>query len=286
MPSPDRRVSTKVGLPYRETAMVEPRIERLPPGISSQHLARIGLNPKRSEWDGAGRIRLRICDTGEFAEARPWRDRKDILEVLELTSGPNCLHLLDDLSRRFAAQGGQLVLVYGRLFWSNEAIFRQVGFALLEEIVEMTSVRPFCDAKIPDRVVRFERERDPIRLLTIDREAFSWLWCNSRHEMSNYLKQAGVRAFTAISNDVLAGYVSFTVHRDFAHIDRLAVLPEQQGQGIGKALMRWSLGEIRESGRENVILTTQSSNTRSQSLYRSFGFSKTQGGYSIYGKWL
>lgn len=239
-----------------------------------------------SDLDRASNLRLSIGGTGEFVEARPWRNRIEILEVLELTRGPSSSRLLNDLSLRFADQGGQLLLLYGRLFSSNEAIFRHAGFALLEEVIEMASVRPWFADYRPGFAISFKRERDPSRLLTIDREAFSWLWRNSEHEMTNYLKQTGVRAFAGSANVGPAGYLTYTMHRDFAHIDRMAVLPEQRGRGIGKALISWSLGEIREAGRDNVILTTQRTNTRSQNLYRKFGFTETRRGYSIYGKWL
>ena len=239
-----------------------------------------------SDLGRASKFRLTIGGTGEFVEARPWRNRTEILEVLELTRGPTSMRLVNDLSRRFADQGGQLVLLYRRLFSSNEAVFRHAGFGLLEEIVEMASARSWSADYRPGLAISFGRERDPARLLAIDREAFSWLWRNSEDEMTDYLRQAEVRVFAASANGGLAGYVTYTMHRDFAHIDRMAVLPDQQGRGIGKALMSWSLEDIREAGRENVILTTQRANTRSQNLYRRFGFTETRRGYSIYGKWL
>ena len=252
----------------------------------SQRLAHIGLKPAQPDLGRSSNFRLSIDGTGEVVEARPWRNRTEILEVMELTRGPNSLRLLNDLSRWFADQGGQLLLLYRRLFSSYAAMFRNAGFALLEEVIELASVSSRCIDYQPNLAISLRRERDPARLLDIDRKAFPWLWRNSRDEMPEYLRQAEVRALAATANGGLVGYVTYTMHRDFAHIDRMAVLPEQQGRGIGKALMRSSLEDIREAGRENVILTTQRANIRSQNLYRKFGFTETRRGYSIYGKWL
>ncbi len=252
----------------------------------SRHVAQASLSATPSGSERVSNRCLSIGDTGEFVNARPWRNRTEILEILEMTSGPRIGRLLNDLSRRFADQGGQLILTNHSLFSSNKAIFRHAGFVLLEEIIEMVSEGPALLEYRPRSAIGFRRENDPARLIGIDREAFSWLWRNSEQEMATYLQQAGVRAFAASTNGELAGYLTYTVHRGFAHIDRMAILPEEQGRGLGKAMMSWSLGKIRESGRENVILTTQRTNTRSQNLYMRFGFTETGRGYSIFGKWL
>ena len=254
--------------------------------LQSQPLGRLGLKSDRSRLDLASNLSLTVNGTGEIVEARPWRNRRDILEVVELTRGPNSTRLLNDLIQRFAAGGGHLIVVCFKLFSASKSIFRHAGFTLLEEIIEMASGHPWFTAYKPDFALNFKPERDSTKLITIDRKAFSWLWRNSEDEMSHYLKQAGVRAFTADANGCVAGYISYTLHRNFAHIDRIAVSPDQQGRGIGKALISWGLSEIRGADTENVILTTQRTNTRSQNLYRRFGFTETRRDYSIHGKWL
>ena len=150
----------------------------------------------------------------------------------------------------------------------------------------MAASRPWSNDHKPDVAVSVQSERDPARLLAIDREAFPWLWRNSEREMTRYLGQAGVRAFVAKVDGWPAGYISYTLHRDSTYIDRIAVLPSRQGRGIGKALMSLSLGKIKEAGIGNAVLTTQRTNGRSQQLYQRFGFAETRWGYSIYGKWL
>ena len=286
MPLRDRLVNAEIRSASQEKAAGQPSIEPPGPGCLSQHVAQAGLSPTVSGSERVSNLCLSIGGTEEFVKVRPWRNRAEILEILNISSGPGATRLLDDLSRRFADQGGQLILVYHTLFSSNEALFRHAGFVLLEEIIEMASAGPALFEHRPDPAIRFRREYDPATLLGIDREAFTWLWRNSEDEMTIYLRQEGLRAFAASGNRDQAGYITYTMHRGFAHIDRMAVLPAEQGRGLGKAMMSWTLGTIREAGGENVILTTQRTNTISQNLYMRFGFTETGRGYSIFGKWL
>ncbi|MFW6358930.1 MAG: GNAT family N-acetyltransferase [Chroococcales cyanobacterium] len=54
-----------------------------------------------------------------------------------------------------------------------------------------------------------------------------------------------------------------------AKIERLAVLPEARGKGIGKALMKQALREIEEQGFHQAVLNAQ---VYIQPLYETLGF--------------
>ena len=53
----------------------------------------------------------------------------------------------------------------------------------------------------------------------------------------------------------------------------MAIRPEWQGQGIGKALMVQALKVLGERGHERVSLSVSKANERAVGLYRSMGFS-------------
>jgi ribosomal protein S18 acetylase RimI-like enzyme len=57
-----------------------------------------------------------------------------------------------------------------------------------------------------------------------------------------------------------------------AHLNRIAVDPLQQGQGIGAVLLKHALVSLWRQGVETVSLNTQRSNRRSRRLYDRFGF--------------
>jgi ribosomal-protein-alanine N-acetyltransferase len=72
--------------------------------------------------------------------------------------------------------------------------------------------------------------------------------------------------------DRLAGYSALCANsRSEGQLARLAVHPDLQGRGIGRALVTDAIayagGEYR-----TLVLNTQTHNTRSQALYRRLGF--------------
>jgi ribosomal protein S18 acetylase RimI-like enzyme len=54
----------------------------------------------------------------------------------------------------------------------------------------------------------------------------------------------------------------------------LAVSPEAQGRGVGRALIGACIDRARAEGRSRLVLLTLPSMTRAQSLYRSMGFER------------
>jgi [ribosomal protein S18]-alanine N-acetyltransferase len=60
----------------------------------------------------------------------------------------------------------------------------------------------------------------------------------------------------------------------YARISDLHNVPEFQGRGIGRALIRDALARIRGVGIETVFLETDEDNARARSLYESEGFAR------------
>ena len=70
--------------------------------------------------------------------------------------------------------------------------------------------------------------------------------------------------------------VGFTVVTEVAerqgHLAQIAVLPETQGGGIGRALLAYSLEKLRASGYETLTLMVSRGNKRARKLYATLGF--------------
>ncbi|QLG29476.1 GNAT family N-acetyltransferase [Halorarum halophilum] len=60
--------------------------------------------------------------------------------------------------------------------------------------------------------------------------------------------------------------------RDIGHVKDIAVRPGAQGRGLGRRLLRESLGELAAAGAAVVKLEVRESNHRAQSLYADEGF--------------
>ena len=65
------------------------------------------------------------------------------------------------------------------------------------------------------------------------------------------------------------------VDLDAAGMRMLAVDPQAQGEGAGRALVEICLGRARSTGRRRLILHSTQAMTAAQSLYRSLGFERT-----------
>ncbi|MDQ3327639.1 MAG: GNAT family N-acetyltransferase [Chloroflexota bacterium] len=242
--------------------------------LSREELSRhVGRYPRMS-WHVPG--------TQSYLVAGPWRNRSDVVEVLE-TRGERhrsslwqCL--LDDRAESYGA-----VLVDPAEYRSATGFYRDAGVVLLEEVLVLRTTA------LPGPLVEQTIEMQPMRnrgiddLMRIDRDAFPWLWWNSREEFEEYLDTPGVTMWVALRNDEVLGYVGITQLREWGHIDRLAVRPRFQGNGYGTQLLAWALQRLDAAGARYAQLSTQESNQRSRGLYQQFGFRPTRGSYKLYG---
>jgi ribosomal protein S18 acetylase RimI-like enzyme len=79
-----------------------------------------------------------------------------------------------------------------------------------------------------------------------------------------FIKQAGK----------VVGTVSYSIQEDgSAYINGLAIDPEYQGQGLGRAVLEQILEQVKDASR--VWLVTHPENNRAIALYGSFGFKVT-----------
>jgi mycothiol synthase len=60
-----------------------------------------------------------------------------------------------------------------------------------------------------------------------------------------------------------------------AEIWTIGVRPDRQGAGLGRQLLRWGVGHLRELGARDVVLSVNGRNPRALGLYESEGFVRT-----------
>jgi ribosomal protein S18 acetylase RimI-like enzyme len=121
-------------------------------------------------------------------------------------------------------------------------------------------------------------------LVRIDHAAFPWLWWNSPEEFVAYGGTPGVQLFVGRLAGRVVAYVGLTHYLGWGHLDRIAVEPAAQGQGLGGQALAFAIGVLLRSGARRVGLSTQRRNVRSQRLYERFGFRRSPGyDYRLYG---
>ncbi len=76
-----------------------------------------------------------------------------------------------------------------------------------------------------------------------------------------------------VADDQVIGYAVLKLIAGEAELLTLAVVPEYQGQGLGRRLLQGVLEQAREAGAEQLFLEVRVSNAPAILLYRSTGFS-------------
>ncbi|MGA0806249.1 MAG: ribosomal protein S18-alanine N-acetyltransferase [Pseudohongiellaceae bacterium] len=74
------------------------------------------------------------------------------------------------------------------------------------------------------------------------------------------------------SGDALLGFAEYTLVADEGELLNLAIDSEVQGRGLGRALLRATLDELREKGARRCLLEVRRSNDPAIALYTREGF--------------
>ena len=228
--------------------------------------------------------------TGEFLVGGPWRHRSEIATILELAATAGAIDLIHAFTEACANEGIQLVVASEQAERRKREFYVGASLDPIEEIIvyELAKVRP-----APPRLngLRFEPFDPDIEeqfdgLLELDHQSFPWLWWNSADEFLEYASAPGVKIDVGRdeSGRVVA-YTGTTRFRTWGHLDRIAVAPDLQGRGLGKAALDWAVMTLARSGAKRVGLSTQARNMRSRQLYDSYGFRRSPShDYRIYAR--
>jgi ribosomal-protein-alanine N-acetyltransferase len=152
------------------------------------------------------------------------------------------------------------------------------GFSERERLVVLRrSVLPLpgFDAAAAGRLRR-RRGDDLDRVLAVDHDAFEPAWRLDAQGIRDALDatpRARLRVATAGARpDEVVGYAICGRAGRTGYLQRLAVRPEDQGRGVGRALVADGLAWLARRHVEDVLVNTQESNHRAIGLYRSLGF--------------
>lgn len=170
--------------------------------------------------------------------------------------------------------------------WPNHWL-PQIGFTRAHEIETYYKE----DLQIPhhqtptDLSIRPAQVADMPQLAEIEKAAFAPLWRHS-HEGLKLAHQQVFSFDVAERNGRLVGFQLSSKSGENAHLARMTVLPEMQGQGVGSALLAYAIRNYQQHGIRYISLNTQTDNYPSQALYRKFGFYATGQRLPIWVKYL
>jgi ribosomal protein S18 acetylase RimI-like enzyme len=275
--SPDARIET-----LDESAAARVRLSFWSRFDSGTLAATVATYPHRSVW---------IPKTSEYAVARPWRHRDEIAELAELSAMRHPEALVEAAAERAGKLGAFLLLMVEVEESRRPSFYSRIGMDLLEEVVtyELRTLPPESarPSRLTFRRADVEDPHDLSELLAIDGASFPWVWRNSPAEFREYGDAPGVEIFLGRRDGRPAAYLGLTAHLGFGHIDRVAVLPDQQGVGLGTEAVRFGIDRLASAGAKKIGLSTQRVNHRSQHVYERLGFRRAiTNDYRLYGKIL
>jgi ribosomal protein S18 acetylase RimI-like enzyme len=255
---------------------------RLPSRRGAESVRRLlDLHPGRSVW---------VPSTLEYALVGPWRNRPEIASIEDLVAVRHLDELLRAAVERSTDQGDELILTVELDSRRSPARYERAGLEMLEEVItyEIGMVREPWSGSGHIRLVRLDAtDEAAIDLVTnIDQASFPWLWRNNRAEFDVYLHTPGVEVWLLEAHGEPVAYFGVTLFPDWGHLDRIAVVPEQQGRGFGLEALGLAVDSMRKRGARRVGLSTQRTNWRSQRLYERFGFQRSpEHDYRLFGAW-
>jgi ribosomal protein S18 acetylase RimI-like enzyme len=114
----------------------------------------------------------------------------------------------------------------------------------------------------------------------IDQDCFEPLWQQSEDAIRRGYQQTSYATVMEYRDKVIA--FQFTTTSAYnAHLARLAVLPDQQGKGVGTALVLDLLNRVKQPLIHEVTVNTQQDNPNSIRLYQKLGFVLTGESFPI-----
>jgi ribosomal-protein-alanine N-acetyltransferase len=164
-----------------------------------------------------------------------------------------------------------------------EGLLAANGFDEINRVIMMTWHHhdDLSDDKLDSFNIRPMNLDDLAEVQAIDAEAFGSVWQNSQDSLEIAFRQAAV-ATVVEEEGVLIAYQISTATPIGGHLARLAVRPDYQRNGIGKALVRDMLSQFYRRGAQTVTVNTQRDNHASISLYQKAGFRLSGEEYPLY----
>ncbi len=160
---------------------------------------------------------------------------------------------------------------------------KKSGFAETHQIVMLSwegSKLPEKPSPIPANIRPME-SKDLENVQKVDEASFVPIWQNSLRCLE-YAFHQSIIATVAEINGKLVGYQLSTTTPLGGHLARLAVVPSNQGKGIGYALVYDLLTRFERRGTRMLTVNTQKNNFTSLAIYRKACFRMTGEEYPIY----
>jgi ribosomal protein S18 acetylase RimI-like enzyme len=220
----------------------------------------------RASQTGSARRMLRIG---------PWPRDPDTVQLLLLDH--RTLPTITEVTsviERVRSRGAHRIRT-GVLFPQATALFSSLGFVTVDTLalLELTKLGPGSHTRSPHHRVTAIGAFRWGQAVTVDHAAFGSTWGYDRRALRSMrsatplFRARGVRQHRRLTGYVIAGIGDRT-----GYIQRLAVHPDFQRQGIARELVLDALMWMRDHSVNSVLVNTGLDNTAALRLYQELGF--------------
>lgn len=226
-----------------------------------------------------------LADIGSGAlRVRRWRDDRASVIVVPVHDGASIP------PRVIAATVAQLSLHGVRDIYtpalapSDHGPFRDSGFEVFEHLHLLAhDLSSVPTASHPARLRR-GKKRERNDLLRLDNAAFEGFWRLDAAGFADALAATPITRLRVAVGEGGApprGYAIVGRAAERGYLQRIAVHPDSQGQGIGRALVVDGLHWLKRRNVRQALVNTQENNERALGLYRALGFSDQHHGLDV-----
>lgn len=202
-----------------------------------------------------------------------WRGRDDVA-VLTVPPGRTATSVADvGHAVERAATVGIHRLLTGALSPREQQPFLRCGFEVHDRLHLLKhDLTDIPDAGAVRARIRRARRVDVGAALAVDGRAFEPFWRLDRAGLDDAIVATAAARFRVAIGDGVVGYAVTGRSGDRGYIQRLAVDPAAQGNGIGTALVLDGLRWLRRRHVDAALVNTQVANEGAFALYRRLGF--------------
>lgn len=219
-----------------------------------------------------------VSADGVRIRVRPWRGRTDTAECLATPVGTPVPPSLVDSALHRARARGYATAVTPALPPFEWRPYVDCGFEIRERLHLLGHDLVDVPERLPHRLRRATR-RDLEAVLAIDHVAFQPFWRLDAAGLDEAVRATPSSRFR-MARDV-RGYSLIGRAGDRGYVQRLAVHPDDQGAGLGSAMIIDGLSWLRRWRVREALVNTQESNGRAVELYERLGFEQRPGGLAV-----
>lgn len=233
---------------------------------------------------------------GDRLRLRPWASESRTGLLIQLTSGSAVSDATVAASIESATTQGFLRIRTSALSHIEAEPYLRAGFHPCQQLALLSRPIPsglshrgggvtvrtaHRDASIS---IRRARRREHSSVLAVDHAAFESFWHLDQAGLHDALWATPFRHFRVAhhkADTALAGYAISGRSGPTGYLQRLAISPAQQGQGVGAALVIDGLRWMSRWGATHAWVNTPEHNTGALRLYRQLGFECVSSGLQV-----